>query len=81
MTGAEGDMSTDEQDQAEATDDEMIDDDNPANAHEAIQFPPDQPHALPFADADVTDESFEERTNQLTPEVSPRDIDESDADE
>jgi hypothetical protein len=73
-------MSVDEQDEAEATDDEMIDGDDPASAHEAIQFPPDHPRALPFADADITDESFGERTDQLLPEVSERDIDESDAD-
>lgn len=35
----------------------------------AFEDAPDHPVGLPFADADVTDESFAERTAQETPEL------------
>jgi hypothetical protein len=73
-------MSDDPQDQAESLDDEMIGGDEPVTADQVeVDFPPDRPHGLQFADADVTDESFEERSEQESPEVSPEDIDLDDA--
>jgi hypothetical protein len=72
-------MSTDAQDNAEATDEEMIDGDEPTSSHEAVMFPPDHPRAVPFADADVSDESVADRAEQETPEISEQDINENDA--
>ncbi|MEO6123311.1 MAG: hypothetical protein ABIR32_06340, partial [Ilumatobacteraceae bacterium] len=46
-----------------------------------VDFPPDSPVGIPFADADVTDESFAERSLQEQPEVNERDIDIVDADD
>ena len=40
-----------------------------------VDFPPERPHGIQFADADVTDESFAERSEQEQREVSPDDID------
>ena len=33
-----------------------------------VDFPPEMPHGVPFADSDVTDESFTERDEQHEPE-------------
>jgi hypothetical protein len=73
-------MSHDEQDDAESVDEEMIDDDDPTSEHEDVQFPADRPRGLPFADADITDESVADRVEQEDPEVSERDIDETASD-
>jgi len=74
-------MSNDPQDWAEDTDDEMIGGADAVTSDEVkVDFPPDSPVGLPFADADVTDESFAERSLQEQPEVSERDIDLADAD-
>jgi hypothetical protein len=70
----------DPQDQAEQIDEDMIGGDDSAVTADLLQgFPPDELHGVPFADADVTDESFADRTQQQLPEVSERDIDENDA--
>jgi hypothetical protein len=66
-------MSDDEQDGAEALDEEVLGED-PVTSDEvadADDWPPSRPHGLQFADADVTDESFAERTLQEEPEVEP----------
>jgi hypothetical protein len=73
-------MSRDEQDDAEAMDEEMVDGDDPTSEHEAIQSILESPRALPFADADITDESLSDRIEQEDREVSARDIDERFAD-
>ena len=73
-------MSDDSQDRAESFDEEMIGGDSAITSDQVeVDFPPEQPHGIQFADADVTDESFEERSAQEQPEVSPADIDVNDA--
>lgn len=63
-------MSNDEQDLAEAFDEDMIGSDAVTSDQTAFEeFPPDRPHGIQFADADVTDESFADRTAQEEPEV------------
>jgi hypothetical protein len=71
----------DPQDIAEQIDEDVIagDDTGPDSDRAEEDFPPDELHGVPFADADVTDESFAERTAQEQPETSERDIDERDA--
>lgn len=64
-------MSDDEQDQAEAFDEDVLGDD-PVTSDELggdDEWPPSRPHGVQFADADVTDESFAERSRQEEPEV------------
>jgi len=64
---------SDEQDQAESFDEEMLGED-PVTSDEIVdpaEWPPSRPHGLQFADADVTDESFAERTLQEEPEIEP----------
>ena len=43
-------------------------------------FPPEDPRGVPFADADVTDESFADRARQSEPEVWERPVREGDDD-
>ena len=63
-------MSNDDQDQAEAFDEDMIGTEGVTSDQTAYDDPaPDTPHGIQFADADVTDESFAERTEQEEPEV------------
>ncbi|CAB4881398.1 unannotated protein [freshwater metagenome] len=62
-------MSSDEQDIAEASDDEMIGLEAGGSDEVLVDFPPERPVGLPFADADVTDESLEDRLAQEEPEV------------
>lgn len=67
-------MSDDEQDQAEAFDEDVLGED-PVTSDELTdveEWPPSRPHGLQYADADVTDESFAERTLQEEPEVWER---------
>jgi len=61
---------TDEQDMAESVDEEIVGTDA-ANSDEVGSFDdsPDLPVGLPFADADVTDESFAERSDREVPEL------------
>ena len=64
---------SDEQDQAEAFDEDALGED-PMTSDEIVDsddWPPSRPHGLQFADADVTDESFAERTLQEEPEIEP----------
>ena len=64
---------SDEQDQAEAFDEEMLGDD-PVTSDEigdSDDWPPNRSHGVQFADADVTDESVAERSLQEEPEVEP----------
>jgi hypothetical protein len=74
-------MNEDEQDAAESLDDDMIGGDDAVTSDEVrVDFPPERLSGVPFADADVTDESVEQRAAQEEPEVSEADIDERDAD-
>ena len=61
---------SDEQDVAESVDEEMVGAD-PVTSDEvgAFEEAPDRPVGLPFADADVTDESLAERAARELPEV------------
>lgn len=73
-------MTSDNQDTAETLDDDMIGTGDAVTSDEIeVDFPPEHPVGLPFADSDVTDESFAERSLQEEPEVSEGDIDERDA--
>ena len=59
----------DEQTAAEQLDEEVTGADAAVTSDEVqIAFPPHHLHGVPFADADVTDESFAERTAQEEPE-------------
>jgi hypothetical protein len=75
-------MSDDSQQGAESIDEDMIGGDSVVTSDQSEEdFPPERPHGIQFADADVTDESFEERTAQETPELTEWDIDVRDADD
>ncbi len=60
----------DEQDVAESVDEEMVGTEA-VTSDEVGTFgdAPDRPVGLPFADADVTDESFAERVARGTPDI------------
>ncbi len=74
-------MSDDPQDDAESFDEDMIGGDCAATADQVeVDFPPEWPHGIQFAEADVTNESFAGRSEQERREVSPADIDLRDAD-
>jgi hypothetical protein len=61
----------DEQDAAESVDEEMVGTDAVTSDEVgAFDDAPDHPVGLPFADADVTDESFAERTAREIPDVA-----------
>ena len=61
----------DEQDVAESVDEEMVGADAVTSDEVgAFDDAPDRPVGLPFADADVTDESFAERVARETPELA-----------
>lgn len=63
----------DEQSLAEQLDDEVTGADEPVTSDEIhTDFPPDHLSGVPFADADVTDESLEDRLAQEEPEVWER---------
>jgi hypothetical protein len=62
-------MSRDEQDSAESVDEEMLGAEQATSDEVAVDPAPDAPLGLPFADADVTDESFAERSDREEPEV------------
>ena len=62
-------MSGDEQDNAESFDDEMIGLSADGSDEAEVEFPPNKPVGIPFADADVTDESVADRAAQEEPEV------------
>jgi hypothetical protein len=60
---------SDEQDSAESVDEEMVGTDAvTADELGAFDDAPDRPVGLPFADADVTDESLAERAAREVPE-------------
>ena len=60
----------DEQDVAESVDEEMVGTDAVTSDEVgAFDDAPDRPVGLPFADADVTDESLAERVARETPEL------------
>jgi hypothetical protein len=60
----------DPQDTAEDLDEDVVGTDDPILSDEArAAYPPDEPVGVPFADADVTDESFADRAAQEQPEV------------
>ena len=69
--GTPGSMSDDPQDQAESVDEDLIGgEDNAVTSDEVeVDFPPDRPQGILFADADVTDESMADRVLQEEPEV------------
>ena len=61
----------DEQDVAESVDEETVGTDAVTSDEVgAFDDAPDRPVGLPFADADVTDESFAERVARETPELA-----------
>lgn len=67
---------SDDQDAAESFDEDMLGTDDAVTSDEAESagdgdWPPSRPRGLPFADSDVTDESFAERTLQEEPDVLP----------
>lgn len=62
----------DEQSGAEQLDEEVTGLDDPVTSDEVRpDYPPDHLEGVPFADADVTDESFEDRLDQEQPEQLP----------
>ena len=64
------DMS-DEQDMAESVDEEMVGGDAVTSDEVgAFDDAPDRPVGLPFADADITDESLAERVDARSPTTS-----------
>lgn len=67
-------MSNDPQDQAESFDEDLIGGVENAVTSDEVEtdFPPDRLHGVPFADADVTDESVADRALQEEPEVWER---------
>jgi hypothetical protein len=66
----------DPQDVAETFDEELIGGDDPILSDDArLDFPPDELHGVPFADADVTDESLSDRLSQEEPDELPEDDD------
>ena len=68
-------MSNDSQDRAESFDEEMIGGDSPVTSDQVeVDFPPERTHGIQFADADVTDESFAERSLQEQPEIISADM-------
>jgi hypothetical protein len=76
-------MSDDSQDRAESFDEDMIGGDSAVTADQVeVDFPPERTHGVQFADADVTDESFAERSAQEQPEVAAtaNDADDGDGD-
>jgi len=62
----------DSQSGAEQLDEEVTGLDEPVTSDEvSADYPPDHLEGVPFADADVTDESFEDRLAQEEPEQFP----------
>jgi len=62
----------DEQSGAEQFDEEVTGLERPVTSDEVRpDYPPDHLEGVPFADADVTDESFEDRLAQEQPEHAP----------
>ena len=58
------------QDHAESFDEDAIGSTERLLSDEAeIDYPPERLHSVPFADSDVTDESFAERDEQQEPEI------------
>lgn len=64
--------STDAQFGAEQLDEDVTGLEDPVTSDEVrSDYPPDHLEGVPFADADVTDESFEDRLAQEEPEQFP----------
>ena len=62
----------DEQSGAEQFDEEVTGLERPVTSDEVgPDYPPNHLEGVPFADADVTDESFEDRSAQEQPEHAP----------
>lgn len=65
----------DPQDVAETFDEDLVGGDTRVLSDEVrVQFPPEHLHGVPFADADVSDESLEDRVAQEEPDVFPDDM-------
>jgi hypothetical protein len=65
---------TDDQAGAAQFDEDLLGTDDPVTSDEATtDFPPDHLSGVPFSDADVTDESFADRSRQEEPEPFPED--------
>jgi hypothetical protein len=65
------DESHDEQAQAEQLDEDVIvGDDELWDGDEEEEYPPDRLTGVPFADADVTDESLADRLEQMEPDLA-----------
>jgi hypothetical protein len=74
-------MSGDPQDVAEQLDDDATSgDDGAPDRQSEVLTPPERTHGIQFVDADVTDESFEERSAQEERELTSSDIDQRFAD-
>lgn len=80
----------DPQDVAETFDEDLVGGGGRVLSDEApIEFPPEHPLGVPFADADVTDESLEDRLEQEEPDILPilsddepdEDVDDDDLDD
>ncbi len=68
-----GNGSNDEQYGAEQLDEDVTGLEDPVTSDEVRpDYPPDHLEGVPFADADVTDESFEDRVAQEEPEQFPK---------
>ena len=62
----------DAQSGAEQLDEDVTGLDDPVTSDEVrMDYPPDHLEGVPFADADVSDESFADRTEQEEPEQFP----------
>lgn len=66
----------DPQDMAETFDEDLLGSGGRVLSDEArVDFPTERLHGVPFADADVTDESLEDRLAQEEPDELPEDDD------
>jgi hypothetical protein len=76
-------MTSDSQDQAESLDEDVVGGYDSAVTSDQVEpnYPPDELEGVPFADADVTDESLIERIERQTPEVWEKSIRNPDLDD
>lgn len=77
MNDMSDDQGNDDQDTAEGFDEEMVGTDRILSEDAVTDFPPERPRGLPFADADITDESVADRAAQENPDVWPNDDDDA----
>lgn len=75
------DQASDDQDTAEGFDEEMVGTDRMLPDDPSTDFPPERPRGVPFADADITDESVADRAAQENPDVWAAHTDDEQPDE